>query len=414
MTLLRALVLIVVCAVTARAQGSARRVLLVDLDDVGYDLLQATPTPTLDALAARGRVLRAFYVAPVCSPTRAMLNMGAYGSHPDVLVGQVVNPNGTFGLRPKTLVPLASAAARAGYATAKVGKWHLAPSSDMLHPHTLGWQHYAGAPANLQAAGTGYMRYRKVTDGVASFETRYVTTDETDDALALVRGSVDLVSVSYHAPHAPWHEPPGHLHSIAPLANDYDRARAMLQAVDTELARLLGEAFAMGYTIVVFADNGTAQPLGGGKGTVFDAGVRVPCVVAGPGVMPGVDDTPCGVVDLYATVLDWLLVPRDGARMGPHSRSLVPLLAGLEDGRRWVYTERFVPNGADPHLSSAGWPRAVRGARYKLVRDQSVPGDQLFDLVVDPTEQRDLLTAGPLSGEAAGAWAAFRDVMQRL
>jgi arylsulfatase A-like enzyme len=259
-----------------------------------------------------------------------------------------------------------------------------------------------------------YERYVKVTNGVSGTGTTYITTDETDDAIALVTGGVDLVSVSYHAPHAPWHEPPAHLHSIAPITSDHDRARAMLQAADRELGRLLGVALPLGYTVIVYMDNGTATPLGGGKGTVYDTGVRVPCFAIGPGVVPGVDSTPCGVVDLYATVLELLEVDRTGPTFGPHSRSLVPLLEGRPDGRRWAYAERFGPNGLDPRTTPVAWRRAVRGERYKLVRNQGIPGDRLFDLWADPVEHFDLLSAGALAPEAAGALALFRDVLTRL
>jgi len=408
------LLLGLVLATTALAQGVVHKVLVVDFDDVGYDLVQATPTPTLDALGARGRHFSSFLVAPSCSPTRAMFNTGAYGSHPAVLVGQAWSMTGSFELPSGPLVPLARAAARAGRTTAKVGKWHLAAVGRVHHPNELGWQHYSGAPGNLHGAGVGYERYLKVTNGVVGTGTTYITTDETNDAIALVSGGVDLVSVSYHAPHAPWHVPPAHLHSIAPVTSDYDRARAMLQAADRELGRLLSVALPRGYTVIVYMDNGTVGSLGGGKGTVYDSGVRVPCFVIGPGVTPGIDTTPCGVVDLYATVLELLGVAQSGPTFGPHSRSLVPLLAGRSTGRRWAYAERFGPNGADPRTTATVWNRAVRGERYKLVRDQGIPGDRLFDLWVDPLEQFDLIAAGGLAPGAAGALAHFRDVLARL
>ncbi len=404
-----------VLASLSLAQGPPRRVLVVDLDDVGYDLLASTPTPTLTALASRGRSFTTFYVAPVCSPTRAMFNLGAYGSHPALRVGDVVLPHGTFEVPRRPLMPLAEVVAAHGFTTAKLGKWHLAPSSRPTHPNELGWQHYAGALQNLPLQPWGYQRFEKVTDGVRSFETTYITTDTTEDALACVRGGVELISVSYHAPHSPWHVPPPHLHSIAPIASDRDRARAMLQAVDRELGRLLAEALPRGYTVFVFADNGTSQSLGGQKGTVFEGGVCVPCLAAGPQVVPGMEDTPCGVVDLYSTVLELFGIPGAGsADVGPHSRSLVPLLQGRPDPRRWCYSERWIPIGADPRLGGPPWTRAVRGPRFKLIRNQGGLGDRFFDLSTDPFEQHNLLPASNLGPEAAAALVYFREVLARL
>ncbi len=410
----RAALVSFVLAALSFAQGPPR-LLVIDVDDVGYDLVADTPTPNLDRLAAMGRRLTSFYVAPSCTPTRASFNLGAYGSHPALLTGRVINATDTFEVPRRPLMPLAELVAAHGRTTAKIGKWHLAPRSRPTHPNEFGWQHYAGSLSNIQSPGWGFERYEKVTNGVVSFETTYATIAETEDALACVRGGVDLVSVSYHAPHAPWHEPPAHLHSIAPLATDRDRARAMLQAVDTELGRLLAEALPRGYTVIVFADNGTAQPLGGQKGSVLEGGVCVPCIAAGPGVVPGVDATPCGVVDLYATVLDAFGIPVGPPDRGPHSRSLWPIFGGQPDTRRWVYAERFGPNGWNPRQEPASWSRAVRGERYKLIRNQSpIIGDRLIDLWTDPLEQRDLIAAGGLPLDAAAALAHFRDVLSRL
>ena len=116
------------------------------------------------------------------------------------------------------------------------------------------------------------------------------------------------------------------------LGNDRERTRAMLEAVDTELRRLLAEALPLGYTVVVFADNGTASQVGGQKATMYDGGVICPLWVFGPGVSPGIDANPVGAVDLYATVALWFGVPAgfgsgDPTR-GPDSRSFLPAWRG--------------------------------------------------------------------------------------
>ncbi|MEM1451298.1 MAG: sulfatase-like hydrolase/transferase [Planctomycetota bacterium] len=399
------------------APQAPTRVLVVDLDDVGYDLLADTPTTTLDWIAAHGRMFTSFVTAPQCTPTRAMMHLGAYPSHPDVLMGGALLATSSFEMPTAPLVPLGTLVASAGRTTAKVGKWHLGSRTSLDHPGRCGWQHYAGVISNLDGPDERYRRFLKVVNGTTlGVVDRYLTTDETDDAIACVRAEYDLVSLSYHAPHRPWHDPPAHLHSVSPLLGNRDRARAMLQACDRELGRLLREALPRGYTVLVFCDNGTAMPIGGEKGTVREGGVVVPLWAIGPGVAPGVDDARIGAVDLYATIAELLGVPAGGATRGPHSASFARALAGGPLERRWAYTEKFQLTGQDPRTSGATWVRAVRGERYKLHASGVAPqfAMALYDLANDPAEANDLLAAPSLEPAAQAALDHFRAVMRRL
>ncbi|MEE8469373.1 MAG: sulfatase-like hydrolase/transferase [Planctomycetota bacterium] len=378
----------------------AQRVLLIDIDDIGADILSTTPTPNLDRIAAIGLRFENVYTGPLCSPTRQRMNLGAYGSHPDVLLGNIIKGEDGYSMPLEPLEPLAKVVSDAGFSTVKIGKWHLAQGNNLLHPNRAGWQHFAGCINNCGPPPEGYHNFRKVIDGsVTQVTDIYLTTDETDDAISVVQAGVNLVSVSYHAIHKPFHVPPPELYSGPPPNNKIEKARAMLQALDKELGRLVGVAMAQGYVIVVFSDNGTAGPLGGPKGSVWEAAVKMPCFVIGPGIVRGSLSALVGVEDIYATVLDLFSIPGAGdPTRGPHSISFLPLLWGTSQigGRRWNYTEGWRPNGADPHWLGPDvlWRRGIRDQRYKLVRDQTERGDHFFDLWTDPREQHDLLPAG--------------------
>ncbi len=403
------------------ALGSPARLLVIDLDDVGYDLLRETPTPTLDALERNGRFFTAFTTAPICSPTRAMFNTGAYPSHPDLLTGEVVFTSSPFSMPTAPLEPLATLITAAGYSTAKIGKWHLAGIADTDHPRRCGWGLYAGVLSNLIEPNQSFAAYPKIINGQHALGSDdYLTTDETNDAIRCVEAEIDLISVSYHAPHRPWHTPPAHLHSIDPINTDRDRARAMLQACDTELRRLLAAALPRGYTVVVFADNGTARPIGGQKGWLLDGGVINPMWAFGPGVVPGVDDSRVGVVDLYATIAEFFGVPAgagSGFEMrGPQSSSFLRALGGVPIERRWSYSERFPQPGTDPRVSGVHWRRMVRGERFKLTLAGANAAEMKFvDLLNDPYEQTNLLDP-PVSlspmGRTAYTWFSY--VLTRL
>ncbi len=392
--------------VCATGPSLAQRVLLIDIDDVGSKLLEQTPTPVLDAVAAAGLRFTNFYVAPVCSPTRARMNTGARSSHPSLLLGGIVKRDGDYSMPLQPLEPLARIVADAGFSTVKLGKWHLAPNDDYLHPNRAGWQQYAGLLNNPDKDNDDeYFHFGKVINGSwRRVKDRYLTSDETDDAVACVRAGVNLISLSYHAVHRPYHVPPSHLFQGPPPQDRLEMAQAALQAVDTELGRLLGEALPRGYTVLVFCDNGTAGSLGGSKGTVFEGGVHTPCFAIGRGVEPGVDGSLLAVEDIYATVAE-LFGLATGPTRGPDSISFASQLRGQTNplARRTVYTEAWTPNGADPRFETVDkpWRRTQRTQRYKLIRDQDLPGDRYYDLKVDPAEVHDLLT-GDL--EATARW----------
>lgn len=411
--MLARVLLALTCGLVPTEPTFGQRLLLIDLDDVGRDLVADTPTPTLDGLASIGRSFTSFTTNPLCSPTRAVMLTGAHASHPDLLLGGNIHPNGSYELPIAPLVTLPQRLSDAGFRTAKVGKWHLAPNDRPDCPRRAGFDTYDGVYGNPPPNAFGYFNYTKIVDGRQQTVTdRYLTTDETDVALEHVHALVDFIAVSYHAPHAPWHEPPPHLHSISPITSNRDLARAMLQACDTELARLVRPALELGYTVIVHSDNGTALPLGGEKGTLRDGGIVVPFVAVGPGIAPGVDDSRIGVVDLFDTVCDLFGVDATGAHRGPHSRSFLRSLRGHASHRRWSYSERFNMSGSDPRFGGQRWGRAVRGERFKLVERDG--RQSLFDLLADPGESDDLLGAGGLSPAAFAAAEEFRRVLARL
>ncbi|MEM8710556.1 MAG: hypothetical protein AAGG01_06360, partial [Planctomycetota bacterium] len=288
---------------------------------------------------------------------------------------------------------------------------------DPTHPLRSGWQSYSGVISNV---GSGsplktYFNYNKWVDGVGErVAGRYLTTDESDDAIAFLKADVDFVSLSYHAPHAPIHLPPPVLHSVTPLASDFDRVRAMLAACDTELGRVLTVALMRGYHVIVFSDNGTSSAVGGGKGSLFDNGVVNPFWAVGPTFAPGVDDTRFTAADIYDTVGEFFGIDVTGRHRGPQSSSVLRALQGERDDRRWTYSERFQGLGLDPRTSMMSWRRTVRGARYKLHRRHPALTEQLYDLEADPDEQVDLLLAPSLSPSAQAAYDHFLEILRRL
>lgn len=121
--------------------------------------------------------------------------------------------------------------------------------------------------------------------------------------------------VAFNAPHTPLHRPPNDLHTYTGPLDRREKYEAMVEAMDTEMDRLLDEVDLSETTVIFLGDNGTPGgvlqpplPAGHGKGSIYDGGIRVPLLVAGAAVSNGLEGTSYnGVVhsvDMYSTILE--------------------------------------------------------------------------------------------------------------
>ncbi len=395
-------------------------------DDFGVDLLGAygeapNPpcTPFLDAMAREGMLFRNAWANPTCSPTRAALLTGRHGFRTGV--GQPVSPGNPGLAVAETTLP----EALPGYASAWVGKWHLAPGQAQMHPNASGFDRYAGA---LGGALPDYSQWTKVVDGVPQPVSEYATRVTTDDAVALL-GALQppfLLCVGYNAPHAPFHAPPAEVCPAASCASTWcdnlppnptnrQLGKAMVEAMDAEIGRLLAAVHqeAPEAYVIFLGDNGTARQVSQApfvpahaKDSLYEGGVNVPLLVRGPHVLSAESAALVSVTDVFATLADLAAVP---APTAVDSVSFAPCFGSpWLSPRSAVYAERFTPNGPPPWDEHE---RAVRGPRFKLIREDGQP-DELYDLLVDPFETTNLLPG--LSPAAARAYDILRDELAAL
>lgn len=424
-----ALVLASTFSLPALVAQSPHNVLVLVADDLGPEMLGcyggASPatTPVLDQLASRGLRFNRAYATPLCSPTRAALLTGRYGFRTGVTSSLYPRQPGL----PLAELTLPEALTLIATPSAYIGKWHLGDAHGDLSPNAAGWPHFAGF---LQGGLPSYFAWPRVVDGVPATSTTYATSQQVDDALAWIGTQTKpwLAMVAFAAPHSPFHAPPAHLHTenlegLDPGEQQRAFYRAMVQAMDTEIGRLLaGLGPARTNTVVVFlGDNGTPQEVTRTafgpprqKGTLYEGGVRVPLIVQGPAVTatnPACDEL-VGVADLFPTLLELrgaslaaLLppgVPYDGV-------SILPLLRGQPGPvRPSVYTEITRAGLGD------GW--AMVQANHKFLRftgGGASPHDELYDLAADPTERLDLL-ARPGTPATAALAQQFGDAIFAL
>jgi arylsulfatase A-like enzyme len=302
-------------------QAQQTNVLLIIADDLGIDSLAAFnddpaaslwKTPTIDNIQSNGITFTRYYAYSTCSPTRGSMMTGRYAFRTGVL-----SPNSGYHDLQLNDYTLPEALLDSGVISnrlAHVGKWHLGSDADAPNVNG-GWPHFSGG----LGGGVGdYYNWSKVVNGVTTNTTVYATTENVNDAVEWIgqQGTNSwFLWLAFNAPHTPFHRPPNALHTKSGPLNNRGKYEAMVEAVDTEMARLLSAVDLTDTTVIFMGDNGTPgnvlQPplsAGHGKGSIYDGGIRVPLLVYGAAVSNGLEGTTYdGVVhsvDMYATILD--------------------------------------------------------------------------------------------------------------
>lgn len=388
-------------AALPQADPTPPNVVVVLLDDVGRDRIGAysdhprpAPTPHIDDLAERGVLFRNAWAYPSCSPTRASLLTGRHADRHGI--GAVILPRD--GVQ-TTLDPAEWILPEAlpEHRSVVIGKWHLRDSGgSKMHPNDLGFDR-----SIVYAGSNDYESWIRVVDGEGTPRTGYFPLTVAEDATAAVRGASEPFFV-YLCPklaHAPYHVPPGDLHTRTETETRAQKHVAMTEAADTLLGRVLDAVELSDTYVFVIGDNGSPGPTvtdpfepGRTKGSFYEGGVRVPFLVAGPGVARGVEtDELVHVTDVFATVLE--LVDAPGPKRGAEdSVSFAPLLRakGVSGARESLYVTEF------PHEGKVGRTvRAVRTKRHKLIHRVSFDRFELYDLESDPLERSNLIATRP-------------------
>lgn len=448
--------------------------LILIADDLGVDGLVSygtnprnARTPNIDQLAADGMLFTQFWAQPVCSPTRASALTGQYAFRHGVegpvwgFEDQMGIPvpqapedapmeldYGPFGLakpeawtRPPPVLPpglrpdqftLPKALKALGYATAAVGKWHLAdPDNGWLeHPNLAGFDYFSGP---LAGALSSLFVWQHVENGVPRQESGYVDAHSVNAALKWINGVAEgqpwFVWFSFVNPHEPFHKPPEdlihsqELRSLDPHGVTEENVplyfKAQTEAMDALVGRLLGGVSDVNLAstyVIWFGDNGDdrwARSMAERKEnrykiTLYEGGVRVPFIAVGPDVSPGTrNDSLAHAVDLYSTVLD-LAGENPSASQADHivdSQSLVAQLRSAPDAsaRSWNYTDVDIGFGG-------GRSSAIRDAEYKLI--VTPKNEELYHLASDPQETTNLVAT--MDEQARNHYRTLKDQLQQL
>lgn len=391
-------------------------------------------TPCLDALAARGvRFEHAFTPQPVCAPARAALQTGRYATATGVW------KNYAAPLRQPTL---ATAFRAAGYETAYIGKWHLACTREQPVPPDLrGDYEFWEAADALEHTSGPFGGHIFDGDGKPLTFQGYRTdflTERAERFIYQLHQRPFLLFLSFLEPHhqndqGAYVAPRGYAErfadpyvppDLAPLPGDWGRHLphyyGQVARLDEMLGRVLQALRQAGVednTIVVFtSDHGNHFRTRNAeyKRSCHEASIRVPLVIAGPGVARGrVISSLVSLVDVAPTLWDVAGVP---GLPDVHGHSTRPL---WEDSPAW-------PDRVFIQISGSEVGRALRTARYKYgVVDPDQDGRQVssstryveryfYDLIDDPAEQVNLVGQKSYQTLLAQLRGALLEEMRRV
>lgn len=412
-------------------QGQKRRpnVLLIFTDDQGSidvncygakDLI----TPNLDRLAREGTRFSQFYVgAPVCSPSRAALMTGRYPQRAGV-PGNVSSQPGHAGL-PTEQVTIAEMMKAAGYATGHVGKWHLGYTPETM-PNGQGYDysfgHMGGCIDNYSHFfyWSGPNRHDLWQNGEEVWrEGDFFGDLIVDECKGFIDRSKEKPFFLYWAinmPHYPlqgikkWREKYKHLASPRRM---YAAFVSTLDEMIGEVVTHLDELGLREDTLIVFlSDHGHSEevrtfggggnpgPYRGHKFTLWEGGIRVPCIVSRPGTIPqnAVRDQVAISIDWMPTIAEHCGVPTPDRKID--GKSIASVIDSAEapsphDVLHWENGKHWAVRAGDWKLVHNG-PATTEGGR-KIPKTENF----LSNLAEDVTETKNIADQHP-------------DIVQRL
>jgi arylsulfatase A-like enzyme len=366
---------------------------------------QYIETPNIANLAEEGMRFSAGYSpASVCAPTRISLQTGkspaqchwtkAAGSMTEADGFKLIPPQNRRGIKPDETT-IGELLQSVGYTTAHFGKWHISGGGPEQH----GYDESDGDTGNQDAEP--HLPPNPVDIFGMGERAMNVMTKSAQAKKPF------FIQMSYHALHYPQNAPPelvAKYQKLNPRGNEKEIGRAaMAEALDQGIGQLLEKIEALGIAdntyVIYMSDNGssTRQTLRGGKGGVWEGGVRVPLIVRGPGIAPNSWSNQRVVgYDFYPSLCELAGVQKELPNT-IEGGSITHLFRG-EDKPVERPREELVFHF--PHYQGDTPHSALLLDNWKIMHFYETGETHLFDLADDIAERRDLAEQKP---EIAGA-----------
>lgn len=413
--------------------GDRPNIVFILADDLGYTDIACYgsryyETPQIDRMAAEGiRFTDGYTAGPNCQPSRAALISGQYGPRTGVYtVGSIERfPWRTRTLRPVdnveklplNTVTLAQSLKKGGYATGLFGKWHLGDDAEH-HPSARGFD---------EAITSMGRHFNFQTNPPVSYPPgTYLADFLTDKATDFIRRHAQepfFLCLHHFAVHSPHEAKPDLIRKFEPKppvgGHHSPVYAAMIASVDESVGRVLATLKELGLeekTLVIFtSDNGGVggyerlgiaggsitdnAPLRGGKGMLYEGGIRVPYIFRWAGTIPAgrVCSVPIHGVDLYPTLLELASSPPPA----DHPLDGVSYANLLRSGGQAAFPERplfwHFPGylGAGKGTWRTTPAGAVRLGDWKLLEFFEDSHLELYNLREDIGEEKNLASQNP-------------------
>lgn len=454
----------------AAEAGRLPNIVIILTDDQGYADVgvfgaKGFVTPHLDRLASEGRVFRNFHVAQaVCSASRCGLLTGCYPNR--LGIHGALGPRSKVGISSREMT-LAELVKQRGYATAIFGKWHLGDSPQFL-PVRHGFDEYFGLPYSndmwpfhpeqVNSATTegkrkaGYPELvmfegdKVVIPQITHADQNMLTTWYTEHAVNFIERNKErpfFLYLAHNMPHVP-------LHVSDKFRGKTERGLYgdVIQEIDWSVGQVMETLKRNGLEnntwVIYTSDNGpwlsygghagSAYPLREGKGTSWEGGTRVPCIMRWPGKIPKGTETQqmLMTIDLFPTIAGLI-----GAELPKHpidGLDVWPLISGVANAANphsayWVYYEvnqlQAVMSGDGkwelqlPHTYRTLGGRAGKNDGTPIPYEQrKLEQAELYDLVRDVSEKTDVAALHPevvkqLEAEAEKAREELGDALTK-
>ena len=408
--------------------------------DVGVQGAQGFKTPHMDRLAAEGTRFTSFYVAqPVCSASRAALLTGCYPNR--IGIHGALGPRNTHGIHAEETT-LAELCQSKGYTTGMFGKWHLGYQPQFL-PAQHGFDESYGIPYSndmwpwhpnyaqfsdpVEKRKRGYpdlflFEGLNIVDPEVTAEDQMRFTQEFGDrAVSFIQKNADkpfFLYLAHPMPHVPLFTQE---ESVG--RSKQGRYGDVIEEIDDSVGKVmqaLEEAGVADNTLVIYAsDNGpwlsygnhagSTGPLHEGKGTTFEGGVRVPCLIRFPDRVPAgrVNDTPWMTIDILPTVAE--LLHAELPKKSIDGKNAWPLWSGENDSESPQKTYFFYyRNNELQALRQGPWklhfPHGYRSMKGQEIGADGTPGTydysqntklELYNLSRDISESLNIKTMHP-------------------
>ncbi len=401
--------------------------------DLGYMGSKFYETPRIDALSNQSvNFTNAYSSGSVCSPSRAAIMTGKHPARLQITdwipgmrsEGEMLKTPSILNQLPLEEVTLSERLFANGYKTFFAGKWHLGDSS--YYPEDQGFEINHGGHDKGSPPGGYFSPYNnpKLTDGP---EGEYLTDRLTSESLKFldeVGEDPFMLYLSFYTVHTPIQANPKYVQKFEQKIDDPEAESktrmegngitnleqrnpayaSMVHAMDVNVGRVIDKLKEKGlfnHTIIVFtSDNGglstlhknrsnpaptSVLPLRGGKGWLYEGGIRVPLLYKPLYYKGGkkVIEYPVVGHDLLPTILSQMDL--EATDYQGDGLDISPVFDGINLPERdivWHY----------PHYHGSGWTpgSAIRSGKWKLIEFYETGKLELYDLQEDISESNDL------------------------